>query len=87
MILIIIEKMLIFIERVRNQKVDKILDQYWLSVSKIIIGLLEYCHISASLIVTIVTLNFQSFFHYYSWYINYCINHLVGLLPLTYGDL
>ena len=32
MILIIIEKMLIFIERIRNQKVDIISDQYQLLV-------------------------------------------------------
>ena len=32
MILIIIEKMLIFIERIRNQKVDRISDRYWLLV-------------------------------------------------------
>ena len=43
MILVIIEKMLVFIERIRNQNIDVILDQYRLLVqSKVIIGLLEY---------------------------------------------
>ena len=51
-ILIIIEKMLIFIESIRNQKVDIISDRYQLSVHKVITGLSVNYYIGAESLLT-----------------------------------